>query len=252
MSPPMSHAAKTSAADPTARAMSLVTRKMPVPMVSPMTIATADHRPSPRISSERSTRGELRLGAHWPHGSSGSLLSEMRWSILRPSRSSIPLRAASSEMEIFDASWFCGPHLRAIIESAMATEKSMLNEFAWDPRYAVPDIEEVMTPALVVYPEIIASNIERTLHLLGGDADRWRVHIKTAKLGYTLRMLTRARHPQFQVRDHARTTGGLRQRRSRCARRLSDDRRKRAPCARNRGLSSRTCAFPSWPRTMSK
>jgi D-serine deaminase-like pyridoxal phosphate-dependent protein len=25
--------------------------------------------------------------------------------------------------------------------------------------------------------------------LLGGDADRWRVHIKTAKLGYTLRML---------------------------------------------------------------
>jgi D-serine deaminase-like pyridoxal phosphate-dependent protein len=27
------------------------------------------------------------------------------------------------------------------------------------------------------------------LDLLGGDADRWRVHIKTAKLGYTLRML---------------------------------------------------------------
>jgi len=27
------------------------------------------------------------------------------------------------------------------------------------------------------------------LELLGGDANRWRVHIKTAKLGYTLRML---------------------------------------------------------------
>ena len=46
-----------------------------------------------------------------------------------------------------------------------------------------------MTPALVVYPEIVSSNIERTVHLLGGDANRWRAHIKTAKLAYTLRML---------------------------------------------------------------
>jgi D-serine deaminase-like pyridoxal phosphate-dependent protein len=42
---------------------------------------------------------------------------------------------------------------------------------------------------LLLYPEIVASNIARTLDLLGGEADRWRVHIKTAKLGYTLRML---------------------------------------------------------------
>jgi D-serine deaminase-like pyridoxal phosphate-dependent protein len=47
----------------------------------------------------------------------------------------------------------------------------------------------VLTPALLLYPEIVASNIERTLELLGGDANRWRVHIKTAKLSYTLRML---------------------------------------------------------------
>ncbi len=72
----------------------------------------------------------------------------------------------------------------------MATDKSILKEFAWDPRYAVSDIEEVMTPALLIYPEFVASNIERTLKLLEGDADRWRVHIKTAKLGYTMRMLT--------------------------------------------------------------
>ena len=38
----MSQAAKTRATEPTARAMSLVTRKTPVPMVSPMTMATAD------------------------------------------------------------------------------------------------------------------------------------------------------------------------------------------------------------------
>lgn len=71
----------------------------------------------------------------------------------------------------------------------MAAQKTMLGEFGWDSRYAVPQVEDVLTPALVVYPELIASNIERTLQLLGGDADRWRVHVKTAKLGYTLRLL---------------------------------------------------------------
>jgi D-serine deaminase-like pyridoxal phosphate-dependent protein len=71
----------------------------------------------------------------------------------------------------------------------MARVKTMLSEFPWDGRYRVSGMEDVLTPALVVYPEFIASNIARTLHLLGGDANRWRVHIKTAKLGYTLRML---------------------------------------------------------------
>src|SRR5208282_3849919 len=71
----------------------------------------------------------------------------------------------------------------------MTTQRSMVAEFAWDQSYKISGVEDVMTPALVVYPEIIASNIERTVELLGGDANRWRVHIKTAKLGYTLRML---------------------------------------------------------------
>jgi D-serine deaminase-like pyridoxal phosphate-dependent protein len=71
----------------------------------------------------------------------------------------------------------------------MAAQKSMLSECTWDPRYAVSCLEEVITPALAIYPEIVASNIERTVKLLGGDADRWRVHIKTAKLGSTVRML---------------------------------------------------------------
>src|SRR6266446_10143834 len=86
---------------------------------------------------------------------------------------------------------FCGPEslLRATIEAGMAMQESMLNDFAWDPRYRVSAVEEVLTPALVLYPEIVASNVERTLELLGGDANRWRVHIKTAKLGYTLRIL---------------------------------------------------------------
>jgi len=79
--------------------------------------------------------------------------------------------------------------LRAIIKTAMATQKFMLNEFAWDQRYRVAAVEDVLTPALVLYPEIVSSNIQRTLELLNGNADRWRVHIKTAKLGYILRML---------------------------------------------------------------
>lgn len=71
----------------------------------------------------------------------------------------------------------------------MAPQKSMLHEFDWDQRYAVSRIEDVLTPALVMYPDFIAANIERTLELLAGDADRWRVHIKTAKLAHTLHML---------------------------------------------------------------
>jgi D-serine deaminase-like pyridoxal phosphate-dependent protein len=71
----------------------------------------------------------------------------------------------------------------------MAILKLMLTEFPWDERYRVPDLEQVLTPALVIYPAMIASNIERTLTLLDGNPDRWRVHIKTAKLAYTVRTL---------------------------------------------------------------
>ena len=76
-----------------------------------------------------------------------------------------------------------------MIEAVMSPQMHMLSEFAWDSCYAVSDTDDVLTPALVIYPEIVASNIERTLHLLNGDADRWRVHIKTTKLAYVLRLL---------------------------------------------------------------
>jgi D-serine deaminase-like pyridoxal phosphate-dependent protein len=71
----------------------------------------------------------------------------------------------------------------------MAAVKFLLQEFFWHERYRVSNPERVLTPALVLYPEVIASNIRCTLDLLVGDADRWRAHIKTAKLNYTLRML---------------------------------------------------------------
>ena len=71
----------------------------------------------------------------------------------------------------------------------MAAQKSMLHEMKLDQRYAVSAIEDILTPALLLYPEEIANNIERTLALLSADPNRWRVHIKTAKLSYTLKML---------------------------------------------------------------
>jgi D-serine deaminase-like pyridoxal phosphate-dependent protein len=81
------------------------------------------------------------------------------------------------------------PMVEAMIDAVMPANQSMLSEFAWDPRYAIAGVDEALTPALVIYPEIVESNIGRTLDLLGGDASRLRVHIKTAKLGYTVRLL---------------------------------------------------------------
>ena len=71
----------------------------------------------------------------------------------------------------------------------MEIETFMLSELPWDERYRLRNLEHVLTPALLAYPEFIASNIRSTLRLLDGNADRWRAHLKTAKLGYTMRML---------------------------------------------------------------
>lgn len=71
----------------------------------------------------------------------------------------------------------------------MASAKFALHEFPWDERYRVRDLENLLTPALIVYSDAVAANIDCTLNRLEGNTDRWRVHIKTAKLAYTLRML---------------------------------------------------------------
>lgn len=55
--------------------------------------------------------------------------------------------------------------------------------------YRIARIDEVRTPALAVYPEIVDSNIAVTLRLLGGDANRWRPHVKTAKLAFIMHRL---------------------------------------------------------------
>lgn len=55
--------------------------------------------------------------------------------------------------------------------------------------YEIENVEKLLTPALAIYPEIVDRNIAATLRLLGGDPNRWRPHVKTAKLGFIMRRI---------------------------------------------------------------
>ena len=55
--------------------------------------------------------------------------------------------------------------------------------------YRVQDAQKLSTPALLIYSEMIDANIDAALRMMKGDAGRWRPHLKTAKLGYTMRRL---------------------------------------------------------------
>jgi len=49
--------------------------------------------------------------------------------------------------------------------------------------------EAIRTPALVIDLDAVSDNIGATLRLLGNQPDRWRPHLKTAKLGLIMRTL---------------------------------------------------------------
>jgi D-serine deaminase-like pyridoxal phosphate-dependent protein len=55
--------------------------------------------------------------------------------------------------------------------------------------YAVAEASEILTPALLIYPDIVDANIAATVRLAGGDPDRWRPHIKTVKSAAVLSRL---------------------------------------------------------------
>jgi D-serine deaminase-like pyridoxal phosphate-dependent protein len=65
--------------------------------------------------------------------------------------------------------------------------------------YAIDGVERLLTPALAIYPEIVDSNIAATIRLLGGDANRWRPHLKTAKLGFMMRRIVESGVVQAKV-----------------------------------------------------
>ncbi len=55
--------------------------------------------------------------------------------------------------------------------------------------YKLVNPDQIITPALLIYPEIVDENIRITLGLVGNDPNRWRPHIKTAKLGAIVQRL---------------------------------------------------------------
>src|ERR1700733_11652384 len=57
------------------------------------------------------------------------------------------------------------------------------------PQYEVQDAQALSTPSLLIYADMLEANISAALRMMNGDAGRWRPHLKTAKLGYTMRRL---------------------------------------------------------------
>jgi len=64
--------------------------------------------------------------------------------------------------------------------------------------YLIDDVSRVMTPALAIYSDFVDSNIGVTLGLMGGNANGWRPHVKTAKLGFVMRRLVERGVHQFK------------------------------------------------------
>lgn len=66
-------------------------------------------------------------------------------------------------------------------------------ERALTARFALSGYEvaadELLTPALLIYPAALDNNIAATIKLLGGRPERWRPHVKTAKLAWVMQRL---------------------------------------------------------------
>lgn len=75
---------------------------------------------------------------------------------------------------------------------------SAIQRFASDAAFRLPEAARILTPALLIDRDRVQHNIATTLHLLGGDPNRWRPHVKTAKLGYVMRMLVEEGVRQFK------------------------------------------------------
>ncbi len=55
--------------------------------------------------------------------------------------------------------------------------------------YEVSESERLLTPALLIYPEIVDANIAATVKMAGNDPNRWRPHLKTAKMPAIVELL---------------------------------------------------------------
>ncbi|HZZ16766.1 MAG TPA: hypothetical protein VFE08_12465, partial [Candidatus Sulfotelmatobacter sp.] len=61
----------------------------------------------------------------------------------------------------------------------MFSEQAAVSRLPEESRYQLVDAKAVMTPALVIYSDIVEANIRNTIRLISGDVNRWRPHVKT-------------------------------------------------------------------------
>ena len=80
----------------------------------------------------------------------------------------------------------------------MFSEQPVVADLPAESRYQLVDAEAVMTPALIIYSDIVEANIRNTIRLLGGDVNRWRPHVKTAKLAMTMKLMMHEGVKQFK------------------------------------------------------
>ena len=60
------------------------------------------------------------------------------------------------------------------------------------PIYLIRNEASLLTPALAIFTDVVDANIRNTIRLTGGNPRRWRPHVKTAKLGFTMKRLVAA------------------------------------------------------------
>ena len=75
---------------------------------------------------------------------------------------------------------------------------ALIQPFADCAAFQLAETPGILTPALLIDRDRVQHNIGTTLNLLGGEANRWRPHVKTAKLGYIMRMLVDSGVRQFK------------------------------------------------------
>jgi D-serine deaminase-like pyridoxal phosphate-dependent protein len=80
----------------------------------------------------------------------------------------------------------------------MLTGQAVVGELPAASRYQLAGAEVVMTPALILYSDIVEANVRNTIRLLGGDTNRWRPHVKTAKLAMTMKLMMQQGVKQFK------------------------------------------------------
>jgi D-serine deaminase-like pyridoxal phosphate-dependent protein len=64
--------------------------------------------------------------------------------------------------------------------------------------YTFEEAEAILTPALAVYADKVDANIEAALRMMDGDANRWRPHLKTAKMRWVIERLLHDGVRQFK------------------------------------------------------